>query len=748
MGADYSRAARFAAAALVALKLLLFYSLIGVQSHFVAVWLMSCLLAGLIFSAFRVKWIPAAIHLLISALMFLDLTFSSFFNRYLSVDMIGAADVVGSIGDSVLELIRPIYFLMPADALAIMAMLAAMALRRRRAARAEGEARGIEGAEAAAGPGAMACDAWGGEAADAVADLGQDVADAGADLGQEAADAGADLGQEAADAGAEPGQEAADAGADLGQETAGAEADTGQEAAEADEGADLGQEAADVEAETAATLPQALSFLRPAAARVLPFLRAVARHRAPASAGAIAALIAVVLWNPAQAQTLTAISNQELYAFHVKDALGGLFAGSGGGDGGDFQYLFYADDYAVEKDGPLFGVAEGRNLIVIQVESLQNFVVGLEYNGQEITPNLNRLIGENSVYFDNFYQQVGGGNTSDAEFAVNNSICGVMKSYTYELFQDNVFRGLPVLLSEKGYDTAVFHAHEDRGYWSREGMYPAQGFGRFFGGLELVGGDYEMTEWMGWGLTDSEFFKQTLPMMKSLREPFYSFVITLSNHHPFLMLDHYSFIDLLPEDEGSLVGNYLRSAAYTDYAIGLFIDMLKDDGLYERSVIAVYGDHQGLTMEGDVPSDMRRLLGRDYDFDAMMRVPLIISLPGGADIRQTSHTAGGQIDFMPTMAYLMGFESLDTLYLGHNLLTIREGFAPVQSYMLKGSFFDNDTAFEMSRDGIFANSRAWRLATGESVPLEECRAGYGRAMAVIDASDYILYNDLVAEWGR
>lgn len=66
------------------------------------------------------------------------------------------------------------------------------------------------------------------------------------------------------------------------------------------------------------------------------------------------------------------------------------------------------------------GAASGRNVIMLQLESFQNFLIGLEVDGQEITPNLNQLARQ-SLYFPNFYQQVGQGNTSDAEFVVNTS---------------------------------------------------------------------------------------------------------------------------------------------------------------------------------------------------------------------------------------------------------------------------------------------------------------------------------------
>jgi phosphoglycerol transferase MdoB-like AlkP superfamily enzyme len=461
------------------------------------------------------------------------------------------------------------------------------------------------------------------------------------------------------------------------------------------------------------------------------------------------------------------LSNQEVYAYHLGDALIRGQREDAVSEEGVLAAI-ETDNYASEKEGPLFGVAEGRNLIVIQLESFQNFVVGLNYNGQEITPNLNRLVEGNTVYFDQFFHQVGPGNTSDAEFTINNSICGSSRYFTYKLFSNNTFRGLPALLKERGYSTAVFHAYEDVLFWNRAEMYPAEGFDLFYGGLDDHRmGDYHLTEWMGWGLPDSEFYKQTLPFMEKLPQPFYSFVISLSNHHPFEMLDHYKFIELLPEDEGTLVGNYLQSAAYTDWSLGLFLDGLKDAGLYYNSLIAIYGDHQGLTMEGDTPALMERLLGAPYDFDVMMNIPLIISMPDVesapedmrttasalavsslesapvADIRRTVHTVGGQIDFLPTVAYLFGINDL-SVHLGHNLLTADRGFVAVQSYMRRGSFITDDTLFEMSRDGAVTNSRVIDRRTREPVSVLSRIEDYERSLNILFASDLILNGDAIA----
>jgi phosphoglycerol transferase MdoB-like AlkP superfamily enzyme len=708
----YYAAGRAVAAALVALKLLLFYALIGVAPYFAAVWFLTCLFTFLFFSAFRNKWIPAGVYLALSLLMFADVTYNSFFNHYLSVNMLGAVGMLGDIGASISEVLRPVFFLIPLDAVAILGLLAAQrVLPRLKAfrARACDEAEGAE-------------DAW----------------DAGSTED------------------AEEGDEAA--------ESAGAE-DSARAFAEDALYADP--------TEYAGPLPFAGRSEKKKRRRERRRKIHADLLRNCGKPALLAVLIAFLIWNPAGSTLIRSLSNQEIYAYHFGDALRGGRVKEASQE--ELLTLIGEDNYAAEKDGPLFGVAEGRNLIVIQLESFQNFVVGLRYNGQEITPNLNGLIGGNTAYFDQFFHQVGAGNTSDAEFAVNNSICGSSRYFTYKLFSRNAFRGLPVLLKERGYSTAVFHAYEDVTFWNREEMYPAQGFDFFYGGLDDHRmGDYRLTEWMGWGLPDSEFYKQTIPFMKGLSQPFYSFVISLSNHHPFEMLEHYRFVELLPEDEGTLVGNYLQSAAYTDWSLGIFLDGLKDAGLYYNSVIAVYGDHQGLTMEGDTPADMERLLGKPYDFDVMMNIPLIISMPDilsapedppasattaaavsartiaagpAADIRRTVHTVGGQIDFLPTMAYLFGIEDLD-VHLGHNLLTADKGFVAVQAYMRKGSFITDETLFEMSRDGVFEASRVIDRRTRQPVSVFSRIEEYERSLRVVNASEYILANDLLAEGTR
>jgi hypothetical protein len=209
------------------------------------------------------------------------------------------------------------------------------------------------------------------------------------------------------------------------------------------------------------------------------------------------------------------------------------------------------------------------------------------------------------------------------------------------------------------------------------------------------------------------------------------------------MPNRYLKIKLKPEDKGTIFGNYINSVNHTDDAIGQFIEELKAEGLYDNSIIAIYGDHFGLTpSDKEIYDSISRFVGEPYDYHTMMNVPFLIHIPN-TQINQRISISGGQIDFLPTMAYLLGFEKLNTLYFGQNLLTAVSGFVCEQAYMPKGSFIKDNVIFEMSKDGVFENSRAWNFKTGEAVDISTCKEGYLLSMQRIDLSEFYLKNDVI-----
>ncbi len=307
----------------------------------------------------------------------------------------------------------------------------------------------------------------------------------------------------------------------------------------------------------------------------------------------------------------------------------------------------------------------GMNLLFVQVEALQNFVINRSYNGEEITPNLNKFIGKN-YYFNNIYSQVAGGNTSDAEFLTNTSLYPIKTGSVYYTYADNTYASLPKALKAQGYKTSAFHAFKPH-FWNRDNMYKALGFDRFYSEA-----DYKMDDFAGWNgqvLSDSSFFRQSLDFLDK-EQPFYGFFISVSSHFPFSAFSDYAF------DTGTITGsylsNYLKAIHYEDACLGELIQKLENEGLLDTTIVVIYGDH--IAVPKYKSQELLSLVGKsenDYEWTKLQQVPFILHLPGQKTGEIVSVT-GGEIDILPTVSNLMGIKPFT---LGKDLLNAKKGYA-------------------------------------------------------------------------
>lgn len=217
----------------------------------------------------------------------------------------------------------------------------------------------------------------------------------------------------------------------------------------------------------------------------------------------------------------------------------------------------------------LHGAYEGKNLIVIQVEALQGFVINSSINGKAITPNLN-MFAEKSQYFDNFHYQVAAGGTSDAEFMANNSLYPAESGAVYFLYSGNKFQSMPESFMNKGYDMAAFHGFRES-FWNRNVMYKNFNFNHFYGEKS-----FKQDETIGLGLSDRSFLNQSVDKLKNLKSPYYAFLITLSSHFPYDDVKNYGNFNV-GNLEGTLIGNYIKSIHYTDTQLGTFFEKLRHE---------------------------------------------------------------------------------------------------------------------------------------------------------------------------
>ena len=380
------------------------------------------------------------------------------------------------------------------------------------------------------------------------------------------------------------------------------------------------------------------------------------------------------------------------------------------------------------------GTAEGKNVIIIQMESFQEFLMDLKIDGQEITPNMNKL-ARGSLYFPNFYQNVGQGNTSDAEFVVNTSFYIPPRGAATQHYADKELPSLPKLLKTKGYHSATFHTNVVE-FWNRSELYKALGFDRyydkaFFGEPDKV----------FFGSSDEILYGKTAEELKKMNDsgkPFYAQIISMTAHHPFTIPDSKYKMTLPERYEGTFVGDYIRSQNYADFALGQFIEQLKKDGLWDNSLVIVYGDHLGLPIYSLTNGDkelMKEIYGREYASSDMINIPLIIHGEGlkPAVMKQV----GGQVDILPTVANLAGLSLENQLHFGQDLLNQKDNnLLPERYYLPSGTFINKSTLF-IPGNG-FEDGTRHPLPGNTQEETAASKAEFDRALKLLHLSDSYL----------
>jgi phosphoglycerol transferase MdoB-like AlkP superfamily enzyme len=380
--------------------------------------------------------------------------------------------------------------------------------------------------------------------------------------------------------------------------------------------------------------------------------------------------------------------------------------------------------------GPWFGAARGRNVILILVESLQGFVVGLRVNGQEVTPHLNRLRDE-SVWSSRVVDQVGEGRTSDAE--VINAVSLLPPGHGAAAFRypADHFVAVPALLGGRGYHTVSAVAF-DATFWNRRVMHPAFGFTRSF-----FAPDFGPGERIGWGLNDRDFLRQMAPRLAALPKPFYAWLITLSLHHPFDSFpEAHKTLDLGPWKDTQLA-NYLHAMHFFDAGLGDFVEGLKQARLLNDTVLVVEGDHEA----GVLWDEVSRAAGfhhDELDWYLADRVPLVIRVPGERAPRQEITLEAGQTDVAPTVLALLGVDPAPLPYVGRNLLG-QPGDGPVVRRY--GDWVDGKHLF-LAGQGYTSQPGCWDLQTRAAVPVAACQEGQAAAARELDVSWRVLTYDL------
>lgn len=430
----------------------------------------------------------------------------------------------------------------------------------------------------------------------------------------------------------------------------------------------------------------------------------------------------------------------------------------------EFREYYEEKNKEETKTNEYTNIFKGKNVIFIHAESIQQFLLDTNFNGNEVTPTLKKLASE-GLYFSNFYAQESVGTSSDSEFTLNTSLMPANSGTVFISYWDRDYTTMPKLLKEKGYYTFSMHGNNGS-MWNRNVVHPRLGYDRFYN----YKNDFKIDETIGLGLSDKSFFKQAVPKIKKLSETkqnFYGTMIMLSNHTPWS-----KNLDLLPEFpvdykyekvneetgeketatapymEGTKLGNYFKFAHYADEAIDQFITDLDNAGILDNTVIVIYGDHDAKLKK----SEYERFYNYDpytdsiknstdptyvdvdfYQYELNRKVPFIIwskDMVGNKKFGKEITEVMGMSDVLPTIGNMFDFNN--QYALGHDIFSITDNTVVFPD----GNWLTNKMYYNSQKE-------EGKPLTDEPVSVDYIKEKNEYAQKILSVSDSIIVYDLI-----
>ena len=213
---------------------------------------------------------------------------------------------------------------------------------------------------------------------------------------------------------------------------------------------------------------------------------------------------------------------------------------------------------------------------------------------------------------------------------------------------------------------------------------------------------------------DELFYKQAVQKLKEYENPFFTYLVSASSHTAFTLdgLQDRSKVNIdVGKYKDTFFGEYLEAANYADYAFGLFIDSLKEAGLYDDTVIILYGDHNGLEMYNEEMIDFLKQINPEINtVDLQLNYIRLLAgmrLPGITNLNIEKPIS--KLDVKPTICYLVGVD--DNFSLGTNMFAKKDFICLNNEKIVTSRYFYNqywyviDTGEELDLNNISEEER-------------------------------------------
>ncbi len=351
----------------------------------------------------------------------------------------------------------------------------------------------------------------------------------------------------------------------------------------------------------------------------------------------------------------------------------------------------------------LKGIAEGKNVILLQLESMQNFVVGKSINGKEITPNINKFLSEN-IKIDNMIIQ-SYSTTADSEHSAMTSLYPLENGMAFAQYSGNKYNDIFEIYKKKDYHTVYMHGNEGT-FWNRQNVYNVLQVDD----LDFIDSFEPDSELINNWISDESLYRQAVEKLKSVDGPFFSSIVASSSHTGFDLPGLENKYDKVSIDVGeykdTYFGNYLEAVNYADYAFGKFIERLKQENLYDDTVIFIFGDHYGMQMNNEEMLKFIKDVDRELNIPETeinyVNVVCGMRIPGVQS--QEINKVVSKLDIKPTLSYISGIE--DDFSLGNNIFEnkdfacLNNGVIVTNDYYYNGNWYNIKSGEKIDLDNI------------------------------------------------
>ena len=305
------------------------------------------------------------------------------------------------------------------------------------------------------------------------------------------------------------------------------------------------------------------------------------------------------------------------------------------------------------------GMFEGKNVIVIMMESVNDIIINEEYY-----PNFYKLYSEGWHWKNNYSPR-------NSCATGNNELSGLISQYTiYNMctannFKNNkYFTSMFNLFNNKGYYTASFHNYTEQ-YYYRATIHPNLGSQKYYG-VESLKIPYS-NEYRNWS-SDADLMTKYLEIIDTYDKnvPFMNWITTVSSHQPYgvssILGDKY-YNMFKGKGYSSDLMRYMSKLKVVDDALGILINGLEERGILDDTVIVLYGDHYPYAISKD---NINKVLNYNLDDYEVERVPFVIYNSKVSPTEYEDYTS--YLNILPTIANLCNLDYDPRFYMGSDLL--------------------------------------------------------------------------------